>query len=126
MARNTVQKTKILENLRGRHDHPSAGEVYQSLKSDLPHISLATVYRNLEDLANRGDILRLKFGDITRFDGNISKHSHVICKECGAIEDLPQPAMNRTLANLQSKSTFAIEDLELKLTGLCPNCKISQ
>ena len=44
------QRVLILNNLKNRYDHPTAEMIYQDLKVDYPHLSLGTVYRNLNQL----------------------------------------------------------------------------
>lgn len=58
MTKHSKQRDAIFENLRSRKDHPTAEEIYLSLKPAMPAISLATVYRNLAQLENEGLILR--------------------------------------------------------------------
>lgn len=53
------QRESIINFLTGRTDHPTADAVYQYLRNDLPTISLGTVYRNLNQMAASGRILRL-------------------------------------------------------------------
>ena len=60
------QRESIINFLTGRTDHPTADAVYQYLRNDLPTISLGTVYRNLNQMAASGRILRL------HVDGNRS------------------------------------------------------
>jgi Fur family transcriptional regulator, peroxide stress response regulator len=83
------QRAAILENVKGRKDHPTADMVYSSLKEAYPKISLGTVYRNLSLLSEMHEILRLHFGDGTEhYDGDISDHDHFICTRCSRIIDL--------------------------------------
>ena len=83
------QRAAILENVKGRKDHPTADMVYSSVRETYPKISLGTVYRNLSLLSEMHQILRLHFGDGTEhYDGDISDHDHFICTKCGKIVDL--------------------------------------
>jgi len=59
------QRESIINFLTGRTDHPTADAVYQYLRNDLPTISLGTVYRNLNQMAASGRILRLHVDGIT-------------------------------------------------------------
>jgi len=52
--RTTRQRKTILNTLRQTNSHPSADEIYELVRKQLPHISLDTVYRNLEVLAGTG------------------------------------------------------------------------
>ena len=58
------QRAAILSFLQSRKDHPSAELVYTYVKKDYPHISLGTVYRNLNQLAEAGVISKLQFGSL--------------------------------------------------------------
>ena len=51
-TRMTRQRMLILEELRSMCSHPTAEELYSRVRTRMPHISLSTVYRNLELLAS--------------------------------------------------------------------------
>lgn len=89
MTKRSLQRELIRENLIGRYDHPTADMVYQSIRQQLPTISLGTVYRNLRFLVEQGEAISLKLGDgREHFDGHIEPHYHFICNECASIEDI--------------------------------------
>ena len=52
--RMTIQKRIILEELGKTKKHPTAEALYSDVKKRLPEISIGTVYRNLELLAESG------------------------------------------------------------------------
>lgn len=88
--RMTEQRTIILKELQGCSHHPAADEIYRRVKKRLPHISLATVYRNLELMSVNGMISKLEYSSSqSRFDPNPVAHSHFRCLRCGSVEDLP-------------------------------------
>lgn len=76
------QRAAILSFLQSRRDHPTAETVYTSVKEAFPNISLGTVYRNLNQLAEAGMIAKHSFGvlNIDHFDFNTSPHYHFVCK----------------------------------------------
>ncbi len=83
------QREAIMDFLMTRRDHPTADIVYQNVKSAFPHISLGTVYRNLNLLADLGRIARIRVGDgVDRFDYNTTLHCHFVCRKCGRVMDL--------------------------------------
>ena len=90
-VRYSKQREAILLDLQSRFDHPTADQVYSSLKRTHPGLSLGTVYRNLGFLEQNEQIRKLDIGDGTvRYDGNINPHIHFICSNCcHTIIDLP-------------------------------------
>ena len=88
MQRHSKQRDAILENLCSRYDHPTAEDLYFSLKPDIPALSLATVYRNLSQLETDGKIIRIGSGGTARYDGNISPHYHLSCLKCSGVVDI--------------------------------------
>jgi Fur family ferric uptake transcriptional regulator len=122
--RITRQRQIILEELRKVTTHPTADEVCQLVRRRLPHISLGTVYRNLELLADYGLILKLEMaGAQRRFDGNVENHYHVRCSSCSRVEDLPARPIAIPENNFREMTTFEITGHRLEFFGLCPACK---
>ena len=92
--RNTQQKEIIRHTLCRMDSHPTAMAVFEAVRRDHPTISRSTVYRVLGQLAETGEVLRLRLsGEEDRYDGNTCRHSHVRCTRCGAVADIPAVAM---------------------------------
>lgn len=124
--RLTTQRKIILEELRETRTHPTADEVYALVRKRLPHVSLGTIYRNLEFLHSQGLIRKLdKIGSQMRFDAFVDPHLHVCCVECGKVGDLPGDAALVTLrqdAALEAECAFRITGHWLEFTGVCEDC----
>ena len=122
-TRMTKQRAAILDALRSVTTHPTADEVYAMVREDLPHISLGTVYRNLDLLAEAGEILRLeKSGTQRRFDGNLHPHFHVRCERCGKIGDVFTHIHLPACDGLEVEGFAAIHYMELVFSGVCWEC----
>jgi Fur family ferric uptake transcriptional regulator len=121
--RNTPQRKAILEELRKVDSHPTAAELYESLRGRLPKISLGTVYRNLELLAEMGLIRKLDLGGAeARFDGDLDAHDHVRCVRCGRIDDV-YGAASRSLDDGPAEAAgYQILGHRLEFVGICPQC----
>ena len=88
-TRMTNQRRIILEELRKVDTHPTVDELYTIVKARMPHISLGTVYRNLDLLAEMGEVLKIdSAGSMRRFDGRVEPHRHVRCHVCGRVADV--------------------------------------
>lgn len=73
------QRQAIMDYLMSTTEHPTADTIYANVKEQYPNISLGTVYRNLNLLADEGQILRLSCGDGSdHFDGTIEPHYHFL------------------------------------------------
>ncbi|MBR5773454.1 MAG: transcriptional repressor [Clostridia bacterium] len=123
LERHSKQRDAILANLRSRKDHPTAQEVFFSLKPEIPALSLATVYRNLSMLANKGEIIRLQTAGEEHFDGDISLHSHFFCTECNKIYDIfsVDPLGEKTAMEIDSIGTITYQ--RLIFYGICRACQ---
>lgn len=121
-TRMTRQRAVILEELRKVKSHPTADEVYSIVRERLPRISLGTVYRNLDFLADTGEILKLEAaGSTKRFDGDISWHQHVRCIECGRIGDVMTPQAPPGVNGL-TVDGFVITGARVEYDGVCDRC----
>ncbi|WP_288682479.1 transcriptional repressor [uncultured Eubacterium sp.] len=124
MIKRSVQRELIRNNLAHRTDHPTADMVYQSIREELPNISLGTVYRNLRFLVDQGDALSLKLGDgKEHFDGNVNPHFHFICTQCGCVDDIFMPSIDEICTTAAQYYSGDIKGHSTYFYGTCPKCK---
>lgn len=122
--RQTRQRQIILEELRLRHDHPTAAELHQAVRKRLPRISLGTVYRNLELLASAGQIRKLRLsGETMRYDGDLDRHYHVRCVGCGKIDDVHIPGFDIDTVRPEPIDGFEVLGHRLEFIGVCRSCR---
>ncbi len=122
--RYSKQKENIKKGLEKFCIHPSAEELYINLKPENPNLSLATVYRNLNKLVQKGEIKKIEglCGQI-HYDYNTSEHFHIICIECNRIFDLPAEMAESLKKVLKKQNEFEILNYDILVKGLCKNCK---
>lgn len=117
------QRELILRALQGCTSHPTADEVHGMLREDNPNMSLATVYRNLNQLVQNGIARKVSMpGGADRFDGIQEEHVHLICEECGAVVNLPAecaPSPNKAAVE---KSGCKINSHSILYYGFCKEC----
>jgi Fur family transcriptional regulator, peroxide stress response regulator len=90
--RYTRQRQEVYDYLRAVACHPTAEDVYHAVRSHIPKISLATVYKALETLASAGLVTKLPDASgAARYDGRTDAHYHFRCARTGRVEDLPFP-----------------------------------
>ena len=121
--RVTTQRRVILEELHKLHSHPTADALYTIVKRRLPHISLGTVYRNLELLSDHKLIKKLELsGSQRRYDGNVEEHHHVRCIRCGKVGDVFIEDAPLDIKEREMKTGFRILGIRVEFTGICPDC----
>jgi Fur family ferric uptake transcriptional regulator len=122
--RQTRQRELILEIVRSTMDHPTAEWVFRQARRRLPRISLATVYRNLKELAGEGAIREMHAGgESARFDGNTGRHYHIRCVACGRVNDLPISVDERLEQAAGLAMSYRILGHEVEVRGVCPGCQ---
>lgn len=123
-TRNTIQRRLVLEAVRKIACHATAEAVYQEVAKSYSDISPATVYRNLNFLAEQGCIVKLEMLDgAARYDHNTAKHYHFLCQKCGKVFDLCLPEVTQALRAPKGTDGFVIISDEVLLKGFCPDCR---
>ena len=119
--RYSRQRELIYDCLRGMKIHPTAEMIYQTLKPEHPKLSLGTVYRNLNQLADWGVITRMPF-HVERYDADITPHAHFCCDGCGRVFDLPMPE-GEDMSPFCARYGFSLQREARLFYGLCQDCK---
>ncbi len=118
--RLTPQRLAILRALRSGPPHPTADDVIRSLESTMPDVSHATVYSTLHELVEMGLLSQPRLGcDQRTYDLQVQPHAHVICVNCGRIEDV---AHSLSMDLPQELGGFRILEYSLTYVGLCASC----
>lgn len=121
----TPQRQVIFRVLGSTTHHPSAEGVYAAVRSELPSISLRTVYQSLNDLSAMGELSALDLGTgSTRFDPTLEPHHHLVCGSCGTIEDLHHDFPGVVLPAPAAEG-FEVNATEIVFRGRCASCAAS-
>lgn len=124
MKRNTIQRAMVLEAVNRLKSHATAEEIYEAVVREHPHISKATVYRNLNQLAEEGAIQKLEMPDgPDRFDHQLHRHYHAKCSRCGRVFDVEMDYMEGLARLVRDAHGFSIDGHNLVFTGLCTACQ---
>lgn len=124
MQRMTRQRAAVLALLGDTPEFRSAQQLHEDLAARGEKIGLATVYRNLQALAEAGevDVMRLGEENLFRKCEQRSHHHHLVCRECGHTVELQGEAVERWARDLAIASGFTAIDHTIELTGLCAVC----
>ena len=114
----------IFEESRSRH--LSAEDVYQALKTKSSEVGMATVYRALSNFEKVGILVKSTFDDGKAvFEINQGRHhDHLICMECGEVEEFVDEEIERRQKQIAIKRGFTLKNHSLALYGSCnkPDC----
>ena len=122
--RVTPQRQVIFRLLSGNVEHPTVEALYESARTEMPTISLKTVYQTVHDLEDMGEVRLLDVGTgSVRVDPNVEHpHHHVICTECGRVRDVLVDVGNLRIA-ARERQGFIVDDVEVHFRGVCADCQ---
>lgn len=119
----TRQRKVILDELLRDKSHPTADLLFKKVQRRLPRISLGTIYRNLEILAQNGMIKKIEApNEPMRFDADISNHCHIKCMRCGRVDDIKvHPRIRAKKA--ADEAGYKITGYKVEFLGICSTCR---
>ena len=120
----TVQRRTILQAVLEREDHPTADQVYEMVKDELPGLSRTTVYRVLETLVQYGVIGKVCHpGAAVRFDPKVHRHHHLVCVHCNGIMDYEDERLDELEIPRIRPKGFQVREFYIHFRGVCAACR---
>jgi len=121
--RNTLQRQLVMNAVRELDIHASAEQVFEYVAEKHSSISKATVYRNLKQLAEAGELADIgTFCGAVHYDHNCHEHYHFVCENCEKICDV-EGDMTDIYNKIKHAEGIEITGFRLSFTGLCEKCK---
>jgi Fur family peroxide stress response transcriptional regulator len=122
--RITPQRCAVYKELLKSKKHPTADEMFQTVKQEFPNISFDTVNRTLLTFAEIGlvDVVSTKGGP-RRFDPVMDNHHHFHCVNCGKIIDFYSEQYSNLQIPQNIKNDFTVFTKRVVLNGLCKQCR---
>ncbi len=120
------QREVILDTLKRNPVHPTAEILHKIICSEQPNsnIGIATVYRNLKQLADSKVVKRITgLEDSEHFDHNTHNHYHFMCEKCGRIFDIDSDIAPDVKENTQKQTGFKVTGYDITLHGICKDCQ---
>jgi len=119
----TPQRLAICKLILSSKNHPSADQIYQSVRKTYPTISLATVYYTLDLLKDLGLLQELGFSNrSSRYDPNVSPHVNIVCPKCGKIRDFETADVKKLWSQIVAEIGFTPLRQRLDIYGFCGKC----
>ena len=121
-TRRTRQKGLILDVLRAEAPL-TATQLYERAAERCPTLAKSTVYRNLETMAQRGEVCRgfLENGESFYSLADAEHHHYMICRDCNRMQDLPACPME-AIGAITEGVGFVATDHVVQVYGYCRDC----
>ena len=119
----TPQRLCVLKELEKKM-HPTIDDLYEALRRENPSMSLATVYKNIGTLKEKGIVIEVNISDgKMRYDIYSKPHIHLLCKQCHSISDMDY---DENLFDYQVKleKNQAIDIERLDIIASTKECKL--
>jgi Fur family ferric uptake transcriptional regulator len=114
--------------LLGRQDCcVTAQEIFDGLREEGRAVGIASVYRVLDLLAEKGLVQRIDVGaGMARFEPlyrSGEHHHHLVCDECGKVEAFEDDELERALHRVEGRTGYSVEGHDVVLRGACGECR---
>ena len=124
-ARNTRQRTAVINVLSEIDTFASAKEIHRELENRDLQVGLTTVYRTLQSLAEieAVDVLHMATGE-TLYRQCVSPHHHhhLVCTQCGRTEEIDGGSVETWAKQVAEQHGFQLTGHDAEIYGLCPDC----
>lgn len=122
--RMTRQRRAVAAAVDELDTFASAQSVHDILKTQGAPVGLSTVYRNLQALADAGEVdaLRGHDGEVLYRKCGATHHHHLVCRECGRTVEVSGPSVEQWTERTAEKHGFSSVTHTLEIFGLCSSC----
>ena len=122
--RVTPARVAVL-NVLSDSKHPlDIASIWDALSRKRIDADQATVYRIIENFIQKDLILRLQFQEKKFFyEAKREEHHHIVCTNCGKIEDVSKCNIKRLVSEIERNSGFRVESHSLEFFGVCEVCR---
>jgi Fur family ferric uptake transcriptional regulator len=119
--RVTPSRRAVIAAILSQRDHFTVDDLLQRCRG----AGRATVFRTVRLLTDLGVVCRvlLEDGSLHYRLSQRGHHHHLVCTDCGAVEDLDQCAVDDVVRGLSGESGFEVEGHWLELYGRCASCR---
>jgi Fur family transcriptional regulator, ferric uptake regulator len=125
--RRTEPRRALADAIAAQDGHFTAAELVREARRRHPGIGRATIFRALDVFASLRLVERvdLPAGDHAYVACEPAHHHHAICTACGRSLDVGDQGLGEVLAEIGSRSGFAVTAHRLEVFGVCADCRAS-
>jgi Fur family ferric uptake transcriptional regulator len=121
-VRSTRQAVAVVAAMSGMRTFCGARDIYDALHGSGQHVGLATVYRHLHVLAERGEVDTIHTASgASRYRLRASSATcHLVCRSCGRIVEVDGSKIREWARQVAAEAGFTLTGYAVELSGLCP------
>ena len=118
----TPQRIAMLEEIEAA-GHIDIDALYEILRMSFPSISLATVYKNVNQMYELSILEVIKVPNHKQqYEIAKAPHIHLACDACGSVMDMDQ-CIDELMDSAESGSGYRLNHSSVVLNGICPSCQ---
>ena len=120
----TFQRMNILASVE-KHGHMTIDDIYEKVIKTHPSLSLATVYKNIILMVEKGVLVEVPItGEKAKYELSKADHIHLVCTECGEVEDRPHNrGADALFIAMTEQEHFTLSKQQINLYGVCASCR---
>ncbi len=125
-ARNTRQRSAVVDVLQEIDRFASAQSIHRELTDRGQKVGLTTVYRTLQTLTEVGavDALNSDTGEtLYRHCLTDRHHHHLVCTNCGRSEEIDGGPVEEWAKQTAEKYGFELSGHDAEIFGVCGTCR---
>jgi Fur family ferric uptake transcriptional regulator len=105
--------------------HATPEEIVDRVRRTASGVNISTVYRTLELLEELGLVTHthLGHGAPTYHSATDADHVHLVCRECGAVEEVPPAVVEESVRRIAADHDFAVDVSHFAVFGVCGVCR---
>ena len=122
----TFQRMQLLEKI-DKHGHMSIDSIYEEVIKTHPSLSLSTVYKNIILMVENKVLVEVPIEGLkSKYELVKDDHIHLVCTQCGEVEDKPHNVSADTIFdNMTKEENFVLAKQQINLYGVCNHCQES-
>jgi Fur family ferric uptake transcriptional regulator len=116
----------VIELLGAQDCCLTAQEIFDALRGEHRAVGIASVYRVLELLSDKGFVQRIDVGaGTTRFEplhASGEHHHHLVCADCGKVEAFEDEELEAVIHKVERRTGYSVAGHDVVLRGACREC----